>query len=211
MCLHPKRWLHLTNPCVCTSVLVASRLGAVVCTPHPQPFLLLQFELYSARVKDFEVRGRQSHPRNDGLDYGRGLNSTNWKLLGNFTAEKTKGTRAHVWLPSLHACMELWHAPCLLLYCACRRLLFPCTDPARTRNTEPPTDQPPRPHPTSAPAGKQWFGVEQPMWVRFLLFRFLTHHGSEPVCAINGINVFGKETRHFCVCVRARARVLCCV
>ena len=56
---------------------------------------LAQYELYSARVRDFEAWGRQSHPRTDGVgaDYSRSLNSSQWKLLGNFTAEKQKGER----------------------------------------------------------------------------------------------------------------------
>lgn len=30
---------------------------------------LSQFELYSSRVKEFEVRGRQNHPRHDAVEY----------------------------------------------------------------------------------------------------------------------------------------------
>ena len=33
-----------------------------------------------------------SHPRTDG-DYGKNLDSAAWKLLGNFTAQKLKGTQ----------------------------------------------------------------------------------------------------------------------
>ena len=54
---------------------------------------LSQDELYSSRVKDFELRGRQTHPRSEGTDYTRGLNSTQWKLLGQFHAAKMKGTQ----------------------------------------------------------------------------------------------------------------------
>lgn len=54
---------------------------------------LSQDELYSSRVKDFELRGRQTHPRSEGTDYTRGLNSTQWKLLGQFRAAKMKGTQ----------------------------------------------------------------------------------------------------------------------
>ena len=62
-----------------------------------------QHELYSARIRDFEVRGRQKHPRHDSaaagepgksIDYGRSLNNTAWKLVGNFTAAKVKGTQS---------------------------------------------------------------------------------------------------------------------
>jgi len=61
-----------------------------------------QHELYSSRIKEFEVRGRQAHPRHDaggggeggkGVDYARSLNSTSWKLVGNFTAAKVKGAQ----------------------------------------------------------------------------------------------------------------------
>lgn len=51
------------------------------------PAAWAQNELYSARVREFELLGRQSHPRTDGVgtDYGRSLNSSQWRLLGNFT------------------------------------------------------------------------------------------------------------------------------
>ncbi|KAG7669226.1 hypothetical protein KSW81_007385 [Nannochloris sp. 'desiccata'] len=80
---------------------------------------LIQHELYSSRIKDFEIRGRQSHPRTDNVETSKGLNSTSWKLLGKFTAEKAKGT--------------------------------------------------------------QQFNVERPIWAHYLLIRFLTHYGNEPV------------------------------
>ena len=92
---------------------------------------LAQHELYSSRIKDFEVRGRQSHPRTDNVETSKGLNSTAWKLLGKFTAEKAKGT--------------------------------------------------------------QDFVVERPLWVHYLLIRFISHYGNEPVCALNGIAVYGKS------------------
>lgn len=92
---------------------------------------LAQHELYSSRIKDFEVRGRQSHPRTDNVETSKGLNSTAWRLLGKFTAEKAKGT--------------------------------------------------------------QDFVVEGPLWVHYLLIRFVTHYGNEPVCALNGIAVYGKS------------------
>jgi hypothetical protein len=50
---------------------------------------LAQHELYSARVREFEAWGRQSHPRTDGFgsEYAKTLNSSAWRLLGNFTGE----------------------------------------------------------------------------------------------------------------------------
>ena len=62
-----------------------------------------QFELYSSRVNGFEVRGRQTHPRHDNVEYAKGLNLTQWWLLGRFNATNTKGTQ--VGLPA--SCLEL--------------------------------------------------------------------------------------------------------
>lgn len=53
---------------------------------------LVQNELYSSRVKEFEVYARQSNPRQDaGGDLAAGLTNPLWRLVGNFTAPKTKG------------------------------------------------------------------------------------------------------------------------
>ena len=41
--------------------------------------------------------------------------------------------------------------------------------------------------------GVQSFGVDSSRWVRYLLIRFLTHHGTENVCAINEIAVYGTS------------------
>lgn len=41
--------------------------------------------------------------------------------------------------------------------------------------------------------GTQEFHVQHPRWVRYLLVRFLTHHGSESVCAINELGVYGTS------------------
>lgn len=54
---------------------------------------MLQDELYSSRIRGFEVFGRQSHPRAEGPDYGNHLDASAWQLLGNFTAANTKGTQ----------------------------------------------------------------------------------------------------------------------
>ncbi|KAL0056086.1 hypothetical protein WJX82_007604 [Trebouxia sp. C0006] len=94
-------------------------------------FQLSQYELYSSRVKDFEVRGRQGHPRAQGGDYSKSLNTTGWQLMGKYTAAKMKGS--------------------------------------------------------------QTFTVAEPAWLKYLQFHFLTHHGSEPMCALNDVLVFGKS------------------
>ena len=52
-----------------------------------------QFELYSSRIKDFQLRARLKHPRSDGPDYSKSLDSPAWQLLGSFTAAKAKGTQ----------------------------------------------------------------------------------------------------------------------
>lgn len=52
-----------------------------------------QDELYSSRIKNFEVFGRQSHPRAEGPDYGSHLNASAWQPLGSFTAANMKGTQ----------------------------------------------------------------------------------------------------------------------
>lgn len=55
-------------------------------------FELVQNELYSSRVKAFEVYVRESHPRQEaGANLTAGLESTTWKLAGNFTAQNQRG------------------------------------------------------------------------------------------------------------------------
>lgn len=39
----------------------------------------------------------------------------------------------------------------------------------------------------------QTFTVAEPAWLKYLQFHFLTHHGSEPMCALNDVLVFGKS------------------
>ena len=39
----------------------------------------------------------------------------------------------------------------------------------------------------------QTFTVAEPAWLKFLQFHFLSHHGSEPMCALNDVLVFGKS------------------
>lgn len=52
----------------------------------------MQNELYSSRIKDFEVLARQSNPRQDtGGSLEAGLDGPAWQLAGNFTASKSKG------------------------------------------------------------------------------------------------------------------------
>lgn len=57
-------------------------------------FEISQYELYSSRVKEFEVRGRQTHPRGQGSDYSKALNTSGWQLLGKYSAAKSRGTQA---------------------------------------------------------------------------------------------------------------------
>ncbi len=68
-------------------------------SPHPQlgrvdEVELVNKEMYSSRVREFSVRGRQSHPRKDGpqAEWPRWFNTdTSWQLLGSFTAANLKG------------------------------------------------------------------------------------------------------------------------
>ena len=93
---------------------------------------LAQNELYSSRVKEFELYGRQTHPRSDSsADATKWPSSSQWKGMGTFTAENAKGV--------------------------------------------------------------QTFQIDQPRWARFVMIKFLSHYGVEPVCAINSISVFGKS------------------
>ena len=39
----------------------------------------------------------------------------------------------------------------------------------------------------------QAFRVTNLMWVKYIQLHFLTHHGTEPVCALNDVRVFGKS------------------
>lgn len=73
-------------------------------------FQLSQYELYSSRVKGFEVRGRQAHPRGQGGDYSKFLNTTGWQLLGRYTAAKTKGSQV-----SMRATIKLCTCICALI------------------------------------------------------------------------------------------------
>jgi hypothetical protein len=41
--------------------------------------------------------------------------------------------------------------------------------------------------------GVQKFVIEHPRWARYLLIRFLTHYGTESVCAINEVSVYGTS------------------
>lgn len=39
----------------------------------------------------------------------------------------------------------------------------------------------------------QAFGVDPPGWAKYVQLRLLTHYGSEPVCALNDVRVYGKS------------------
>ncbi|KAK9841126.1 hypothetical protein WJX74_000406 [Apatococcus lobatus] len=95
-----------------------------------------QYELYSSRIKDFElsvtlsnVRSASKASSEEGAS--RILNSPHWQPIANFTAAKLKGM--------------------------------------------------------------QTFRLRQPTWCKFLLLRWLNQHGTEPVCALNDLRVFGKS------------------
>lgn len=50
-------------------------------------------ELYSSRVRNFRVKGRQTHPRRDGPDLAASIHSDAWELLGEFAAENKRGAQ----------------------------------------------------------------------------------------------------------------------
>lgn len=66
-----------------------------------KPFLV-QSELYSSRVKEFEVRGRSTHPRTESSDYAKALNSSQWQLLGRFNASNAKGVQVGAYKHTRH-------------------------------------------------------------------------------------------------------------
>lgn len=39
----------------------------------------------------------------------------------------------------------------------------------------------------------QVFTVAEPVWLKYIQFHFISHHGSEPICALNDVLVFGKS------------------
>lgn len=53
--------------------------------------MLDQYELYSSRVKQFEVFGRLSNPMVNAVEQYKDLNDSQWKPLGTFKADKMKG------------------------------------------------------------------------------------------------------------------------
>lgn len=75
-------------------------------------------ELYSSRVKDLVVKGRSTHPRREGNDLSRSVDSEGWVTLGRFTAENKRGGHTFV-LPQRHrvrcaeACLPPVPATCL--------------------------------------------------------------------------------------------------
>lgn len=77
-----------------------------------EAFQLSQYELYSSRVKDFEVRGRQAHPRAQGGDYAKTFNNTGWPLLGKYTAAKMKGSQVPFLPYFLYSCSAVMQLPC---------------------------------------------------------------------------------------------------
>eukprot|EP00884_Botryococcus_braunii_P021005 jgi/Botrbrau1/7589/Bobra.0159s0038.1 len=80
----------LKNECKADKWLIIE-LSQVI---KPTLLVLSQYELYSGRIQEFEVRVRQDHPRHDGTDYAAKLDSPAWSLVGRFTAANTKGSQS---------------------------------------------------------------------------------------------------------------------
>ena len=47
--------------------------------------------------------------------------------------------------------------------------------------------------PTACPGAVQAFTVVQPVWLKYLQFHFISQYGTEPMCALNDILVYGKS------------------
>lgn len=47
--------------------------------------------------------------------------------------------------------------------------------------------------PTVCPGAVQAFTVAQPVWLKYLQFHFISQYGTEPMCALNDILVYGKS------------------
>ena len=39
----------------------------------------------------------------------------------------------------------------------------------------------------------QTFTVAEPVWLKYLQFHLISHHGNEPICALNDVLIFGKS------------------
>ena len=74
------------------------------------------------------------------------------------------------------------------------KVSWPCwsceVEPERLKNTN---EQLLANHTESTILVLQTFTVAEPAWLKYLQFHFLTHHGSEPMCALNDVLVFGKS------------------
>ncbi len=128
---------------------------------------LINKEMYSSRVKEFSVRGRQAHPRKDGppAEWPRWFDAdASWQLLGHFTAANRKGAQSF-----------RMHTP--------RRVR--CARP-------PPLDPPPQHHILCLRSFfLAWRAHLASICRRYLLLQFHTHYGAEEVCALNSIAVLG--------------------
>lgn len=63
-------------------------------------------------MKEFEVKGRNSHPRTEGNDYSKTLNSTQWQMLGKFNASNTKGVQVFCCLHSSRSRLRVGKGLC---------------------------------------------------------------------------------------------------
>lgn len=129
---------------------------------------LLMLELYSSRIKDFEVYGSASKPA---VAATAPWTQAPWELLGTFRAANRKGYQVPT--STLHVLPAVGSVKTLA--CARRRAVCRAREVAIHQGGR----------------GVQEFAIESASWSRYLLLRMVTHHGKEPVCTLNTVRVHG--------------------
>lgn len=125
-------------------------------------------ELYSSRIKDFEVYGSASKPA---VAATAPWTQAPWELLGTFRAANRKGYQVPT--STLHVLPAVGSVKTLA--CARRRAVCRAREVAIHQGGR----------------GVQEFAIESASWSRYLLLRMVTHHGKEPVCTLNTVRVHG--------------------
>lgn len=154
----------MRNECRSPAKWVVVELGQVARVDTVE---LAQHELYSSRVRRWEVRGRATNPRGDAADGGGGGNPPPPPPGGGGGSGPDAGA------PPASPAAAAASTIAANLDAPAWRLLG-SFEAANAR-------------------GVQAFSVPAPEWVRFLQLRFTSHHGSEPVCAINDVRAYGKS------------------
>ena len=164
---------------------------------------LLQVELYSSRVKEFELFGSPSKPA---VASGATAPWTQppWHRLGRFRALNRKGMQvrgcrlivqaaSRCSIPALRCAAARVDAACAVPYT--------CVRPRCVTTTEAECDLRRFPLVSCQYHGQtiqesvifcaQAFDVASARWSRYVLLRLVSHHGTEAACTINTLRVFG--------------------